>query len=161
MQVFSTLKQSRRRKSLPIFDYPFLYMWHIVLQSQAKIEEAIKPLGLTPLEWRIIYTLYDFEEVSIKELSEVILVEASVLSRMLQKLEARKIIVKKKKNRDQRYVIVHLTSTGQKLYDEIIPIVIRQLDIAQANIPEADSKHLLNTLKTMMSNVYRSPFAFG
>ena len=124
MQVFSTLKQSRRKKSLPIFDYPFLYMWHIVLQSQAKIEEAIKPLGLTPLEWRIIYTLYDFEGVSIKELSDVILVEASVLSRMLQKLEARKIIVKKKKNKDQRYVIVQLTSKGQMLYDEIIPVVI-------------------------------------
>ncbi len=161
MQVFATLKQSGRNKSLPVFDYPFLYMWHIVLQSQAKIEEAIKPLGLTPLEWRVIYTLYDFEEVSIRELSMVILVEASVLSRMLQKLEARKIIVKKKKNRDQRYVIVELTATGQKLYDEIIPIVIRQLNIAQANIPEADSQHLLDTLKTMMSNVYQSPFAFG
>ena len=57
-------------------------------------------------------------------MSDVILVEASVLSRMLQKLEARKIIVKKKKNKDQRYVIVQLTSKGQMLYDEIIPVVI-------------------------------------
>ena len=92
MQVISSLKQSSRKKSLPLLDYPFLYMWHIVLQSQAKIEEAIKPLGLTPVQWRIIYTLYDFDSVSIRELSDVILIEASVLSRMLQKLEERKII---------------------------------------------------------------------
>lgn len=160
MQVFSSLKQSRRKKSLPISDYPFVYMWHIVLQSQAKIEEAIKPLGLTPIEWRIIYTLYDFENMSIRELSGLILIEASVLSRMLQKLEERKIIIKKKKNKDQRYVIVQLTSNGQKFYDEVIPIVIRQLNIAQSNISEADLQHLLNTLKTMMDNVYRSPFTF-
>jgi DNA-binding MarR family transcriptional regulator len=136
-------------------------MWHIVLQSQAKIEEAIKPLGLTPIEWRIIYTLYDFETVSIRELSKMILVEASVLSRMLQRLEKRKIIIKKKKNKDQRYVIVQLTSQGQKLYQEVIPIVIRQLNIAQANVSEADLQHLLSTLKTMTDNVYRSPFAFA
>lgn len=160
MQVFSSLKQSRRKKSLPIFDYSFFYMWHIVLQSQAKIEEAIKPLGLTPAEWRIIYTLYDFEGISIRELSRFILIEASVLSRMLQKMEERKIIIKKKKNKDQRYVIVRLSSKGLKIYDKVIPIVIRQLNIAQANIPEADLHHLLNTLKTMMGNVYRSPFAF-
>ncbi len=161
MQVFSSLKQSRRKKSLPIFDYPFFYMWHIVLQSQTKIEEAIKPLGLTPIEWRIIYTLYDFEDMSIRELSGFILIEASVLSRMLQKLEERKIVVKKKRNKDQRYVIVQLSPKGLKIYDEVIPIVIRQLNIAQANIPETDLLHQLNTLKTMMGNVYRSPFAFG
>ena len=160
MQVFPSLKPSSRKKSLPILDYPFFYMWHIVLQSQARIEEAIRPLGLTPVEWRIIYTLYDFETVSIRELSKVILIEASVLSRMLQKLEKRKIITKKKKNKDQRYVIVQLTSQGQELYHEVIPIVFRQLNIAQANISEVDLKHLLNTLKTMTNNVYRSPFAF-
>ena len=160
MQVISSLKQSSRKKSLPLLEYPFLYMWHIVLQSQAKIEEAIKPLGLTPVQWRIIYTLYDFDSVSIRELSDVILIEASVLSRMLQKLEERKIIIKQKKNKDQRYVIVQLTSKGRKYYDEVIPIVIRQLNIAQANIPEADLQHLLHTLKIMMGNVYRSPFAF-
>ena len=160
MQVFSSVKQSRRKKSLPVFDYPFFYMWHIVLQSQAKIEEAIKPLGLTPIEWRIIYTLYDFEGMSIRELSDFILVEASVLSRRLQKLEERKIIIKKKKNKDQRYVIIQLTSKGQKFYDQVIPIVVRQLNIAQADIPEADLRYLLNTLKTMLGNVYRSPFAF-
>ena len=161
MQVFPSLTPSRREKSLPILDYPFFYMWHIVLQSQAKIEEAIKPLGLAPIEWRIIYTLYDFETVSIRELSKMILIEASVLSRMLQKLEKRKIIIKKKKNKDQRYVIVQLTSQGQKLYQEVIPIVVRQLNIAQANVSEADLQHLLSTLKTMTDNVYRSPFAFA
>lgn len=151
-------RKSTNKLLLSLDDYAFYYMRHIVDESQHKIGEAIKPIGITPYAWRIIFVLRSFGAKSIKELSEETLIEASVLSRLVRSLEENGFVRRKKDPHDQRYVLIDLTPTGVETYERIIPIVMNQLQSALKGLTRNDVENLNRIIKVMKDNVYRSPF---
>ena len=155
----------RRKKanagSLWLDDYPLYYMAHVVEESQRKIQEAIRPLNISPSQWRVIFLLHDHEELSISEISEESLIEASTLSRLLNALEKRKLIGRMRDDQDQRYTKIKLTDEGQSVYRKIIPVVTNQLQFTLQGLSAADRKTLLRILKSMKDHVYRSPFSIS
>lgn len=152
-------QQGSRKRQLRLVDYPAYYMAHIVGESQRKIQEGIRPLRVSPNEWRVIFLLHEHGELSISELSSESLIEASTMSRLLKSLESRKLIGRQRHEKDQRYSKMHLTSEGQKIFDKIIPVVMRQLEFTIQGLTATEKKNLLRVLKKMRENAYRSPFA--
>jgi DNA-binding MarR family transcriptional regulator len=148
----------KKKLLLALDDYPFYYMWHIVVESQRKISEARRPMGITPYEWRVIFALQTFGKMSIKDLSQQTLMESSVLSRLVRTLEDRHIVDLKKNSKDRRSILVDLTATGKKFYEEIIPIVKRQLDSVLRDLSPNEIQQLHHILRKMKVNVYSSPF---
>lgn len=153
----------RRKKAsdnaLWLADYPLYYMSHVVAESQRKIQEAIAPLKITPNQWRVVFLLHDHGELSISEISDESLIEVSTLSRLLNSLEKRKLIGRMRDTEDQRYTRIRLTDQGQEVYEKVLPVVAKQLEFTLQGFSSADKKALLNLLKKMKENVYRSPFA--
>lgn len=140
-------------------DYPLYYMAHIVAESQRKIQEAIRPLKVSPNDWRVIFLLHDHQELSISDISQRTLIESSTLSRLLNSLEKRGLIRREIDDRDQRYTNICLTSDGREAYKRIIPVVSNQLNFTLQGLSTADKKTLLRILKTVKDNTYRSPFS--
>lgn len=152
-------RKNSGRPSVSLVDYPLFYMTHIVAESQRKIQEAIKPLRISPNEWRVIFLLHEQSIMSISEISQQGLIEISTLSRLLKPLEARGLIERQRDQQDQRYTRMKLTSDGRRVFDQIIPVVARQLDFTMQGLSAADRKALIRILRSMKKNVYRSPFA--
>ena len=156
-----TFKQRSRKNNskLLLAEYPLYYMAHIVAESQRRIQEAIRPLKVSPNEWRVIFLLHDESELSISQISEQTLIESSTLSRLLSSLESRELIRRKTDEQDQRYTKICLTSSGLEAYERIIPVVANQLEFTLHGLSAADKKSLLRILKAVKSNAYRSPFS--
>jgi DNA-binding MarR family transcriptional regulator len=152
-------RRKTARQSLLLTEYPLYYMSHVVAESQRNIQEAIRHLKITPSHWRVIFLLHDYGKLTISEISEQSLIEPSTLSRLLKSLEKRELIDRVRDDQDQRYTKIHLTDKGQKIYQDIIPVVSRQLEFTLQDLSEADKKSLLRILKTIKTSVYRSPFA--
>ena len=152
-------QQKTTKQSLWLAEYPVYYMFHIVAESHRRIQEAIHPLKITPPQWRVIFLLHDYGDLSISEIAEESLIEPSTLSRLLKSLEKRKLIHRLQDDQDKRYTKSHLTDEGKKIYQSIIPVVLRQLESTFQDLSEADRKSLLRILKLVKKNVYRSPFA--
>lgn len=152
-------KTTKQSQSLRLAEYPLYYMSHVVAKSQRKIQEAIHPLKITPSQWRVIFLLHDYGDLSIREISKESLIEASTLSRLLKSLEKRKLIDCVRDDKDQRYTKSHLTDEGNKVYLDIIQVVSKQLEFTLQSLSDAEKKCLLHILKTLKANVYRSPFA--
>ena len=149
------------KQALWLDDYPLYYMTHIVTESQRKIQDAIRPLKITPNEWRVLFFVHDHDDLSISDIAEECLIEPSTLSRLLKALEKRELIERIRDDEDQRYTRIVLTNKGQEAYKNIIPVVSRQLEFTQSGLSESDKKTLLRILKSMKTSVYRSPFAVG
>ena len=145
--------------SLQLAEYPLFYMAHIVAESQRKIQEAIRPLKISPNEWRVIFLLHEHGPMSISDVSEQGLIEISTLSRLLKPLEARGLLDRQRDEEDQRYRKVQLTDDGQGVFAQIIQVVTRQLDFTQQGLSGEDRNTLLRILTQMKENAYRSPFA--
>lgn len=144
---------------LKMTDYLFYYMWHVVTESQRKIEEAMRPYGVKSPAWRVIMILREKKRLTISEIATEVLLENSRLSRIAKSLEEAGIVQRAKCDTDQRYTQIELTDKGNKLYEELIPIVERQLESTLAGLSAQDRKKLDQMMRTMKDNTYRPAFA--
>ncbi|MDT3684257.1 MAG: homoprotocatechuate degradation operon regulator HpaR [Pseudorhodoplanes sp.] len=77
--------------------------------------------GLTDQQWRIIRALNEVDEIEIVELGKSCCLHAASLSRILPKLEADGLILRRAHKNDQRRVVVSLTSKGRRLFLSVAP----------------------------------------
>ena len=114
----------------------------------------IKPPG-----WRVINMLHERKSMTITEISNEVLLENSRLSRIAQNLEKKGIIRRAKCDDDQRYTRLELTVKGNEIFEDLAPIVERQLESTLRGFSAAERKQLDGMVRRMKANTYRSPFA--
>lgn len=86
--------------------------------------EALKPYGLTSLDWALLGALHDLPEgLRLNQASEVLGVEASMVSIVIESLEQDKYLSVTRSHSDRRVKIIPLTEHGKKS----IPIIEQHL----------------------------------
>jgi homoprotocatechuate degradation regulator HpaR len=77
--------------------------------------------GLTDQQWRIIRVLVEVPALEILDLSERCGIHPASLSRILPKLDAEGIVVRRPNPQDQRRILVSLAPRGRGIFSEIAP----------------------------------------
>ncbi len=90
-----------------------------VADSLAALYE--KEFGISRPEWRILANLGARENLIARDLSDVTNLDKVKVSRTLAKLEEKGLIVREKRESDQRATQIVLTPEGLALYEKIIP----------------------------------------
>ena len=86
-----------------------------------KFMPSLKELTLSPQQWRVIRALQDENGLDISELSERCQLLMPSLSRIIQNLESRELVLRQGVETDQRRSAIFLTDSGRKLYEVIAP----------------------------------------
>lgn len=89
----------------------------------AIIAETYKDkFALSVTEWRIMAVLGEYPEASADEVSVKTQIEKSIISRALQKLLKRHLVLREVDEADRRRQNLRLTNTGQDVYTQIVPV---------------------------------------
>lgn len=89
----------------------------------AIIAETYKDkFALSIVEWRIMAVLGEYPGASADEVSAKIQIEKSIVSRALQKLLKRHLVVREVDQSDRRRQNLTLTKTGTDVYKQIVPV---------------------------------------
>ena len=78
--------------------------------------------ALSIVEWRIMAVLGEYPGASADEVSAKIQIEKSIVSRALQKLLKRHLVVREVDSADRRRQNLSLTNTGYDVYKQIVPV---------------------------------------
>ena len=78
--------------------------------------------ALSVTEWRIMAVLGEYPGASADEVSVKTQIEKSIISRSLQKLLKRHLVVREVDEADRRRQNLRLTKTGQDVYKQIVPV---------------------------------------
>lgn len=78
--------------------------------------------ALSITEWRIMAVLGEYPESSADEVSNKTQIEKSIVSRKLQKLLKRNLVVREVDQADRRRQNLTLTKTGKDVYRQIVPV---------------------------------------
>ena len=148
-----------KKNQLKATNYLFYYLWHIVLESQNKIEDTMRIHGIKAPSWRVIMILHERKSMTISEISKEVLLENSRLSRICQKLEEQGIVQRTKCEDDQRYTRIELTGKGDEIFDDLAPLAERQLERTLHGFSAEERKQLDRMMRRMKDNTYRSPYA--
>ena len=78
--------------------------------------------ALSVTEWRIMAVLGEYPGASADEVSVKTQIEKSIISRSLQKLLKRNLVIREVDEADRRRQNLRLSKTGQEVYAQIVPV---------------------------------------
>ena len=116
----------------------------------------LAPLGLTYPQYLVLLCLWERDGASVGELGARLHLDSGTLSPLLQRLEARGLLVRRRGPDDERRVAAFLTAAGRKLEaraGRVQKALLRcaGLDLASAGRLRADLQDLFHTLHNQES----------
>ena len=66
--------------------------------------------------------MWEKQQISVKELGEILYLDSGTLTPVLKKLEAKGYITRHRSEKDERVLIVSVTDIGKKLRDEALAV---------------------------------------
>jgi DNA-binding MarR family transcriptional regulator len=109
----------------------------------------LEPMGLTHPQYLVMLALWENEPLSVKDLGELLQLDAGTLSPLLKRLEAGGLLERRRSQTDERNLAVTLTSKGRALRAEAerIPPAI----IARLGLPLTELEKLHRSLTTVIA----------
>ena len=108
-------------------------------------------IGLTYTQYITMMAMWENEELSVKELGELLFLDSGTLTPVLKTLEKKGLLLRKRSQADERILLVTLTKNGKNLKDKAIEIPLKMQGCLSIN--EKDAKELYRILHSLMDNI--------
>ncbi len=87
-----------------------------------KYRPLLAPYSLTYTGYIVILALLEEDSITVKELGEKLYLDSGTLTPLLKKLESSNYITRKRNKKDEREIIITLTTAGRNLEKELVHI---------------------------------------
>jgi len=116
---------------------------------------AIASLGsdLKPREFAILNRLHQYGKLTQVQLAELTYKDKPAITRMLDRLIARKLVKKIVSRDDRRAFVVSLTPQGEAMRNAIVPLTVNLLKTACQGISPKDLETTVATLKRISAQI--------
>ncbi|WP_186755820.1 MarR family winged helix-turn-helix transcriptional regulator [Echinicola salinicaeni] len=111
----------------------------------------LENMGLTYPQYLVLLVLWQYEQLSVKEIGQRLYLESNTLTPLLKRLEQKRLILRKRSEEDERTVHVSLSEEGKALKKEAMSIPKKIIDSFQDN--SMKDTDLLNFQKTLFELV--------
>ena len=88
-----------------------------------KMTEKLSVFDLTPVQYAVLYCLWENDKRSPKEIAERLKLENSTISGILERMEKKGLIERSISKEDRRYIRVMVTEKGASLKDAVLAAV--------------------------------------
>lgn len=105
--------------------------------------------GLSIWEWRVIAVLGQQGGLTAQAICEATAMDKVTVSRAIRNLDNRGLIEREQRAHDRRASDVHLTSTGQSVYEEVVPFAHHYERQLLADFSDAEAQELSRLLKKL------------
>jgi DNA-binding MarR family transcriptional regulator len=138
------------------------YVLYNLVQSAAtyntEMAKALKQCRLDTTKWRVLMLLHDRSPSSIGEIARRSVTKLPTLTRVLDRMEADGLVVRKSSAGDKRVVQVIMTPKAIRTLKEAQAIGQKVFERAIDGASAAEIAALTATLKRMRANLLRSPY---
>lgn len=121
---------------------------HAILRSY---KPDLDKLNLTYPQYLVLVALWQFKQLSIKDIAEKLLLEPATITPVVKRLEAKKLTKRTRQKDDERVVIVSLTEQGQNLRSVLSEVQKRVA--CDTGLTDAAFQTLNKTLSELTRNV--------
>lgn len=119
------------------------------LQSYKKLEDDLDKAGLTPPQFYVLATIGYAGGLPFGEIGAKMMVTVSNLTGIVDRLEEKKLVLRKRDEHDRRVVYVVLTEKGAKLYKNTIPLFEKSVAQIFSSLDGTEQKELSALLRKL------------
>ena len=133
------------------------YLPYLLNRAGARIatafSEEMRRLGATLQMWRVLAALREHDGRRMGDLSATTSIEVSTLTRLVDTMERKGLVVRRRDAGDARVVALHVTPAGRRLTQRITPIAERYERVALAGFTAAEADSLKAALRRLYANM--------
>jgi DNA-binding MarR family transcriptional regulator len=133
------------------------YLPYLLNRAGARIaaafSEEVRPLGATLQMWRVLAALGERDGRRMGDLSETTSIEVSTLTRLVDNMEKKGLVARRRDTGDARAVLLHATAAGRRLTRRILPIAERYETVALAGFSAGEAATLKAALRRLYANM--------
>lgn len=137
------------------------YLPYLLNRAGARIATAFtqeaRKHGISLQMWRVLAALNQRNGQTVGQLADTTSIEVSTLSRVLDQMQKKRLILRKRDGADQRSVTIHRAPAAAAITDKLIPVARAYETKALGGLDAQQAK----TLKTMLRQVYANLDAIG
>lgn len=132
------------------------YLPYLLNRAGARIADAfskdVRPLGATLQMWRVLAALRERNATRMGDLSATTSIEVSTLTRLVDSMEKKKLVVRRGDPADARAIVLHATAAGQRLTRHILPIAERYEKLVLRGFSAREAEQLKAALRRLYAN---------
>lgn len=128
-----------------------IYKTNLLLKGQLHI--FLREFQLTTEQWFLIKCISENSGVNQKELSELAYKEQAVITRLLDLLEKKDLVERKKSIEDKREYLIYLTESGNQMYQSTLPVIGKYRTWLASKFDEQDMEDLSMLLHKLNDNI--------
>ena len=115
-------------------------------------DQRLAPLDLTHAQWLPLFKLAAKDCDTVAALSRELDLDPGAMTRALDRLEAKGLVLRERSTGDRRVVHLRLTEEGRRIARKVPPVMAEVLNQHLAGFSEAEWKQLLALLARMVAN---------
>jgi len=138
-------------------DYLLFLLAAASASASAGFHQIIREHGLRVPEWRALACLHDKDGQMITRLAALALMEQSAMTRVIERMEERKLVERRGDTRDRRRVRVYLAPEGRVLVDALVIEARGHEARIMAVLPATERQRLKQTLAHLINALPDNP----
>jgi DNA-binding MarR family transcriptional regulator len=111
--------------------------------------EKLSKEGVTVAQWVVLRTLYDHQNITLSHLAELVGLDKSSVSRMVERLVLRQL-VNRSEGSDRRSLGLSLTPAARKLVPKLARLADQNDESFFNSLPAGQSRQFLATIKQLL-----------
>jgi DNA-binding MarR family transcriptional regulator len=118
-----------------------------------ELERRLAPFGITAQQWTVLMLCHTNGAVTPSRLAEELGVDGSAVTRLLDRLEKKRLLERKTNPNDRRSIQVELLDDGRSLAMSLPPVDTEVMDLFLRDLSGAEQAKLKNILRSMMRSL--------
>ncbi len=120
-----------------------------------RIEAAFAGHGFTLMQWIVLIYVRDGLARTASDITREFRHDSGALTRVIDHLERRGLLARKRSTRDRRAVNLALTPKGRRTVEELLPVVVGQMNAALEPFSRAEFEQLREMMERMVDHLQR------
>jgi MarR family transcriptional regulator, organic hydroperoxide resistance regulator len=141
----------------PIEELLLYWVYRVQTEGVTLLSRRFKGAGhdITPEQFGVLARLCREEGMNQAQLGERMLKDRHNMTRILNLLQERGYVERRRDVRDRRIFRIFLTESGKEIQEQLMPILTRHLDELLDGIPDQDRQAACHLLKQIVANVHK------
>jgi DNA-binding MarR family transcriptional regulator len=117
-----------------------------------RFEGALARADFTLTQWIVLIQLRDGNARTAADIANDLQHDSGALTRVLDQLEQRGYLARRRSTRDRRVVELRLTRAGQRVVAELLPLVVEETNAALAPLSHAEFLQFRDCLQRLLAH---------
>ena len=131
------------------------YLAYLLSQASQAVSNEFRSClaagDVSVIEWRVLSTLSDHPQISVGQLSDIVMCKQPTLSKAIDRMEAKGWVMRSLSRQDRRVIGVTIDKAGRKI---VRPLLVKARELEEAEL-SGFSKQEIIILKRTLRNMVR------